>query len=81
MGVVLVAGGGMNSPQVVLGQKRRVSQGVEYWRTALRKRSCLSRGRTSLMMAEGMGCVQQRGGILDSSVMDCSTMMARQSRQ
>lgn len=69
----------MNSPQVVFGQKIRFSQGVEYCWTALRNSCCLSRGRTLLMMGVGMGWVQQRGGILDSSEVDWAIMTSRQS--
>ncbi len=59
----------------------RASHGVENCSTALRKASCSSRGSTALTLAPGMGCAQQRGGILDSSLCDWLTMMRRQLRQ
>jgi hypothetical protein len=71
----------MKSPQEGLEQKMRVSQGVLNWRTAFRNLVCSSRESVGLMIALGMGCVQHRGGILDSSVEAWLIMIPKQPEQ
>ena len=73
--------GGMNSPQSGLGQNILACHGVLNCTTALRNVCWFSRVRMDWTMLPGMGCVQHRGGILDSSVVAWLTMTLRQCAQ
>lgn len=71
----------MNSPHAAFGQNILDSHGVLNCTTAFRNDCWLSLLSRFLKTVLGTGCVQQRGGILDSSVVACWTTTLRQELQ